>query len=143
MSPVAQFNWAAIGTLGFALLLVFLPWTMQPMWNLLFFGSPATPAWLTPEAARYVALLYAVLGAVMVGWALLLLWLGFGPLRRSEPWAWNAAGASVLGWYVLDSGMSLRWGFWQNAVLNTVFLALFAWPLLRMRRGNRLPAAGG
>ena len=134
MSPVTQFNLAAAGTLAFGLVLAFLPQATQPMWNLLFFGSPSTPAWLTTEAAGYLAFLHAVLGAVMSGWAVLLLWLGLGPLRRGEPWAWNAAATSVLGWYLLDSTMSLHWGFWQNAVLNTGFMLFFAPPLWRMRR---------
>lgn len=134
MSPIAQFNAAAAGTLAFALVLAFLPQTVQPIWNLLFFGAVAPPAWLTPEAARYIAFIHAVLGAVMVGWSVLLLWLGLGPLRRGEPWAWNAAATSVGVWYALDSAMSVHWGFWPNAVLNTLFLVLFAWPLLRMRR---------
>jgi len=35
---------------------------------------------------------------------------------------------SLVVWLVPDTGCSLWSGFWQNAVLNTVALALFALP---------------
>ena len=134
MSPIGQFNLAAAGTLGFGLVLTLLPETTQPLWNLLLFGQLATPAWLGPQALAYVVFLYGVLGAVLVGWAAALLWLGMGPLRRGEAWAWRAAAISVLAWFVLDVAVSLRLGYWPNALLNLGFFASFAWPLWRLRR---------
>lgn len=133
MSPAAQFNAAAATTLALGVAMVALPATSQPLWYWLFYGEMA-PAWATPEAARYIAFTYSVIGAVIAGWGALLLWLGLGPLARGERWAWNAAAASVGIWYGLDSSVSLAWGYWQNAALNTVFMLAFASPLWRMRR---------
>ncbi len=45
----------------------------------------------------------------------------------------DVAVLSVFAWYVPDTSYSLLSGYWQNALLNTVFLALFAVPLLATR----------
>ena len=45
---------------------------------------------------------------------------------------------SLIAWYLPDTVYSLVSGFWQNAVLNTGMLALFAIPLVAtFRRFHR------
>lgn len=113
---------------------VFLPGVMERGWNLLFFGAAAPPAGFPAEAQAYIRFIYAVLGAVLVGFAVALLALARGPLRQRQRWAWNAIAGSVALWFVLDVGYSLWSGFWPNALLNLVFGAALFLPLLRLRR---------
>ncbi|MFL1463294.1 hypothetical protein ACI6QG_13900 [Roseococcus sp. DSY-14] len=116
------------GTLAFGLALLLLPGPTQAAFNGLLFGQAALPAALAP-AAGYIRFLYAVLGAVIAGWALTLLLL---PLRRDRA-AWRAAMAGWALWFALDSAASLLLGFWPNALLNAGFFLLVAVPLWRLR----------
>jgi len=110
------------GTLAFGAALLLLPSLTREGFSLLIFGDAhAMNAW--PEAARwYATFLHGVLGAVMVGWA-----VGFlVALRQAVQNAWWVVAISVAAWYGPDTVYSLALGAWQNAVLNTVFAALFA-----------------
>ena len=118
-------------SLGLSLIL--FPSPMQMAWNGLFFGQWAPPASFSPEAQAYIVFLYGVLGAVLVGFALALLGLARGALRRGERWAWNTITLSVSGWLVLDVGFSLWSGFWPNALLNLGFGVALLLPLWKLR----------
>ncbi len=89
-------------------------------------------------AEDYVFFVYAVLGAVIVGWMVLLAAVAAGPLAAGDPWARPALAASVATWFVLDTGASLVLGWWTHAVYNLAFLALIGLPLAR--RGGVSPA---
>jgi hypothetical protein len=43
---------------------------------------------------------------------------------------------ATLVWYVIDSGASIGHGSWQNALSNTVFLAVILPPMLRVLYGG-------
>jgi len=66
---------------------------------------------------------------VMSGWAAALLYALLVPFRRGQVEGWRLIVVSLIVWFVPDTGYSLWSGFWQNAVLNAVALALFALPL--------------
>lgn len=111
-------------TVGGALLglaFVLLPGLMQDAFNRLIFGDTRTPEGFSPKAVDHSEFTYAVLGAVMVGWMMLLAFIIHGPLRSGERWAWTAVVASVGVWFVLDTTMSLASGYPENAALNAVF----------------------
>lgn len=69
----------------------------------------------------------------MVGWGAALVYVTKTLFARGSVTAWNLIALSVTAWFVPDTSYSLLSGFWQNAVLNTVFLVLFAAPLLATR----------
>ncbi|MHB0915097.1 MAG: hypothetical protein ACYC57_10735 [Thermoleophilia bacterium] len=119
---------AALVVLLFGAAFVFLPGPLQRLFESLYF-APRSSAPLGADAADYVAFMGAVLGAVMAGWAVLLLYVLYGPFRRMEPAAWDMIAVSLGAWYILDTAFSLFSGFWQNAVLNTGMLVMFAAPL--------------
>ena len=124
-------RWLVVATvmiLAFGSALVLLAGPMQRAFESLYFAPRGGPA-LDPDAVAYTAFMGAVLGAVMVGWAVLLLFVLFGPFRRTETAAWNMIAASLAAWFVPDTAFSLWSGFWQNAALNIVVLAAFAVPL--------------
>lgn len=76
----------------------------------------------------------AVLGAVLVGWSLTLL----GATRVAQQLsgetgrsAWRWVAVALVGWFAIDSTLSILTGFPLNAVMNTVFLIAFVAPMVR------------
>lgn len=121
-------TWLLCVTVGGALLglaFVLLPNLMQDSFNWLIFGQTRTPDGFSARAVDYLEFTYAVLGAVMAGWMVLLAFVIHRPLRAGEPWAWTAVLVSAGLWFVLDTTMSLAWGYPENAALNAVFGAGF------------------
>lgn len=81
------------------------------------------------SARAYLLLFQGVLGATMIGWSMALLLVAMGPFRRGLREGWTIIALSMAAWFIPDTSFSLWTGFWMNAVLNTVFLVLFAIPL--------------
>ncbi|MDO8578124.1 MAG: hypothetical protein Q7R50_02970 [Dehalococcoidales bacterium] len=125
---------AAIAELLFGLSLVTLPHSTQQFFNFLFFSSDQGAPIFEVAAVNYITFVCAVLGAVMCGWAVLLLYVLIGPFRRGLSEGWNMIAVSLGAWFVPDTVISLWSGFWQNAVLNLVFGILFAIPLVATYR---------
>ena len=120
----------AIGVLVFGISMVLLPGPTQKLFNLLMFGSIEGNPTFGEAAVAYISFISAVLGAVMVGWGVVLLYILIGPFRRGEAEGWRMVTVSVVAWFIPDTGYSLWSGFWQNAVLNAVFAIAFAVPLV-------------
>jgi hypothetical protein len=71
----------------------------------------------------------AVLGAVMIGWAITI----FGMIKAAETLGapvWRALTTAMVVWYVIDSALSVLSGVPVNAVSNTVFLVTYLAPVL-------------
>jgi hypothetical protein len=81
------------------------------------------------EQVRYVSLAHAIIGGVMVGWGIALLLVTRELIAKGSRLGWNLIAISLGAWFIPDTTYSLLSGYWQNAVLNIVFLALFATPL--------------
>lgn len=114
----------------FGLSLVVLPGLAQKAFNLLYFSSTQGNTEFAEDAVDYITFVCAVLGAVMCGWAITLLYAIFGPFRHRLIEGWRMVAVPMLVWFIPDTAFSLYSGFWQNAVLNTVLLVLFAIPLV-------------
>jgi hypothetical protein len=129
--------WLVIVTCGvtiFSISLVILPDFMQLFFNAMLFSSSQAHTTFGEIAYSYIKFLYGILGAVMVGWSVALLFILAGPFYRGQREAWYAITVSVLVWFMLDSSLSISAGFWQNAVFNTMFLIFFAIPLVATYR---------
>jgi hypothetical protein len=107
-SPVTQGPWL--------LLLDFLDWPLD--------GSPGS-------FARESFVLNAVLGGVMIGWGVLMYFVS-NELQKS-PRMLKAMIISLLCWFVSDSLGSFVSGVYGNIFLNLIFLAMFLYPLLKLR----------
>lgn len=107
------------------LVLVLAPGLTEASFALLVFGSTRFPNAFSASATSYARLTHAIIGAVMVGWFLLVTWVVRSPLRAGQPGAWGATALSLATWFVLDSTFSLVTGYWQNAALNVVFLGAY------------------
>jgi len=129
-------NWllaVTAGVVAFGLVLVLEPSLARQGFSLLVYASPGRIDAFGQEPARYISLTHAVLGGVMVGWGTALFYITRRLLARGSRTAWNLVALSVSAWFVPDTSYSLLSGYWQNALLNTVFLVLFAIPLWATR----------
>lgn len=124
--------------LAYALVLVFTGTVAQGLFSALGFGPPESIA--SPGLSDYLRLPFAVLGAVLAAFALLMLILVRGPLRTGERWVITAIAFPLGLWFTLDTVMSLVLGFPTHALFNLVFAASLAVPLWRLRAAF---AAGG
>lgn len=90
---------------------------------------------LIPASARaFSTWVYAVWGATIAGWGLLIIHVVWFPIQSRERWAWQALTRALIVWYVLDTGLSLNLGVVFNALFNTLVLFLLGVPLLFSRR---------
>lgn len=82
-----------------------------------------------------------LLGAVTLGWSVTLLAATRAADRLGATGAptWRLIVGGVLGWYVIDSVISVATGFALNAISNTLFTAALLLPVLRcgLLGGNR------
>lgn len=130
-----------MGVVLFGLTLVVAPELSRIGFSALAFGDTRRIGSFGPAAVRYISLAHAVLGGVMMGWGVALVLLVRGPFASGDRIGWRIIALSVLAWFVPDTAYSLRSGFWQNAVLNLVFLVLFAVPLLATHNSRHDPDA--
>jgi hypothetical protein len=72
----------------------------------------------------------ALVGAVMLGWgcAMLAVWRA----RGADVALWRGLTRAVLIWWVVDSVLSVATGFPINALSNTLFLAGFLLPAVKL-----------
>ncbi|MEE9330415.1 MAG: hypothetical protein V3V30_09785 [Parvularculaceae bacterium] len=138
-TTIGWLKFACIVTGGFGLLMVLAasPVTAAPasfLLDLVFWpidGSETTEA----HEFRLVA---AILGGVMVGWAVLFWQIVTRLYPRDPRLARQMITWSILSWFVLDSTGSIIAGAPLNAVFNIGFLALF---LLPLRQRQQTPPA--
>jgi hypothetical protein len=121
----------------FGLLLVLAPSVTRQGFSLLVYGTPTAIDAFGAEAARYASLAHAVIGGVMAGWGAGLWLVTRTMIARGSKTGWRLVAVSLGAWYVPDTAYSLAAGFWQNAVLNTMFAMLFAAPLAFLYRHVR------
>lgn len=116
---------------GYAVAMVVAAPVVSDLFEALGFG-PRDGGVPAGAATDHVLFLQGVLGAVVLGWVVLLLAVVRGPLRAGDPWAVRAISASVALWFAVDTGWSLAVGSWEHALFNGAFLALLAPPLVAL-----------
>jgi hypothetical protein len=124
----------SLGVVLFGLVLVLAPVLTLRAFSLMLYADGGRLEAMGREAAQYMALSHAVLGAVMIGWGGTLVALVRSLLARGMRLGWQVVTGSLLAWFVPDTSYSLLSGHWPNAVLNVGFALLFAVPLAATRR---------
>ena len=119
---------ATVLVLAFGLAMVVIPEPISRLFALILSSSQIVNS-LGESARAYHLLFQGVLGATMFGWGMALLLVVTGPFRRGSREGWTIIAVSMAAWFIPDTSFSLWTGFWMNAVLNAVFLVLFAIPL--------------
>lgn len=117
------------GVIVYGFSLIVLPHTMHTFFNALFFSSSDAIHAIAEETPEFIALVYGVLGAVIIGWMTALMSLLMGAFQQGQRSAWNTLTLSVALWYALDTGFSLYLGSVAHALFNTIFFVMFALPL--------------
>ena len=119
---------AAVGAFGMVIMAGAFAATDAPIRVLLDTMNGSAPLEMTASLRFALALM----GAVTLGWAATL----YAAIRaadllgdRGQP-IWRMLTAGVVGWYVVDSVLSVATGFGLNALSNTIFLIAFLWPVM-------------
>jgi hypothetical protein len=102
----------------------------RALFETLGFGSPSDSS---SGVDDHIRLLRGVLGAVILGWVVLITAIVRGPLRRRDPWSWRAVASSLGIWYVVDTGFSLAVAEWEHALFNVGFAVALGIPLVSIR----------
>jgi hypothetical protein len=134
LKGIALFWWrwlvaVTVGVMVFGLSMVVLPDLTRQLFGLVVFSSSEGIDTLGGPAVAYTTFVHGVIGAVMFGWGVAMLFIVLGPFRRASFQAWLTLAVSLAAWFVPDTALSLWLGYGQNAILNTAFLLLFAIPL--------------
>jgi hypothetical protein len=98
--------------------------------NPAFWGSAGLPF----EVDRFQGWIYGIFGATMAGWGIFLVYIARYPFAQRARWAWHCLLQGLLVWYLLDTGISLSFGVFFNAIFNTVILVLLLLPLIFTRK---------
>ncbi len=115
----------------YSLLLVFAGTTAGSLFS--WFGFGPEESINTAAVRDYLRLPFMVLGAVMTGWAFLMIQIVRGPLTEGSAWAWTFLVRSLLLWIILDTGMSLVLGYPMHALFNIPFAIALGIPLAQLR----------
>lgn len=115
----------------YALVLVFAGSLAGWLFAALGFGPP--PSVDSDGVRDYLKLPFMVLGAVMAGWAFMMIQIVRGPLRDGSVWALRVLIRSLAAWFVLDTGMSVVLGYPSHALFNVPFALALGIPLWKLR----------
>ncbi len=130
---------AASALCAFGLFLVAAPFAGERLFSLLIYFSAERISAFPIEAVAYIRLAHTILGTVLLGWGITLLYIICVPFRRMDPIAWKITVISILAWFIPDTAYSVLSGFWPNAVLNVSIAVLFAIPLAFTRKAFKKP----
>ncbi len=114
-----------------------LMWAPQPMLNILsliYFGSSNHFSTYASGPLNYILIAHGVLGSVLFGWGLTLLFVVTGPFQRGSQEAWRTVALSVLAWSVSEAVFSVWIGSTANLFFSLGFAGLFVVPLLATYR---------
>lgn len=121
--------------LAYALFLVFAGTFAGSLFSALGFGPSNEID--NDQVRSYLRFTYVVLGAVLAGWALMMLQLVNKHLKVGATWVVPLMSRSLALWFVLDTGMSLVLGYPTHALFNLTFGIALVVPLLKLRHTQR------
>ena len=130
---------ANAGVMLFGISLVLFPSLVRQGFSLMLFSFPSALDAFPMKAVNYITLSHGVMGSVMFGWGAAMMFTLFSQFRAGDRIGWLTIAITLAVWYLPDTAISLWTGFWQNAVLNTVFIVLFAIPLTATYRTFKRP----
>jgi hypothetical protein len=89
---------------------------------------------LPGKTPLFETFVYGVLGAVVMGWGIMLAFIAHNPFRKREPWSWWAVLTGMTAWFLLDTAISLYFQVTANAAGNVALFVFFIIPLLATRK---------
>ncbi|MFX1534474.1 MAG: hypothetical protein ACFFDI_09665 [Promethearchaeota archaeon] len=88
---------------------------------------------LTSGHVKFYNLLSGIIGGTMIGWGIILMFLGYRLMKQPEDWIWTAITISLILWYAFDTLTSILAGSSLNVILNSIFLIIALPPLIANR----------
>ncbi len=89
----------------------------------------------SPEVLNLKNWLCGIIGATIIGFAVLMIMISENAFKNKEPWAYKTMWIGLLAWFLIDSGISMYYGAIHNVVMiNLVALFLIALPLVMTRK---------
>lgn len=129
-------NWlllAADGMILFGLLMVFAPDffrnSIYRLYTDFYYARGGAFEALPSADVTLQVWIYALAGAISIGWMVALAMIILIPFRRAEKWAWWAVTGSLATWFVLDCLGSVIYGMSINLIINVGALVMFTIPL--------------
>lgn len=116
----------------FSLLLAFAPYAFKHLvikefYNV-FFDHDAF-SHLSKPALTFLNWIFGATGSGVLGWAMVLVWLVFGPFRQGKRWAWQMIALSVTVKAVVNLFVALWVGYAFDAIGQIGLLIAFWIPL--------------
>ena len=106
------------GLTGMGLILLLAPSIGEKFFYLVYHGALQPPEPFSDEAHRYIRFVHGVLGAMMLGWMVLIHRLARispnGPVTSN----WSLIRISIGTWFVIDTTFSIVHGIYGNVLLN-------------------------
>lgn len=112
-----------------------------PLFDRLGFGPNSRS--LPEIGIDYSVFCFGIIGAVIVGWMVLLitmLELAASVDNNARAMARQSIGISIATWFALDTGFSIAIGEMRHAAFNLIFIMLLAAPLYIMDRNDSIKA---
>lgn len=97
--------------------------------NNAFYGTPQIPE----DAFKYQRFIYGVLGAVVAGWGIVLAFIAQHPFKKKEKWVWKSIILGASFWFITDTGFSVYYKAYNNALMNTLLFIIIVLPLILTR----------
>jgi hypothetical protein len=125
---------ACLFIIAFGICMVALPSLTCQLFSLILYGTPDVLVQLESSTQTYIMLIHAIAGAIMISWGISLIFILRYLFKTTQKIGWLAIFCVVIAWYIPDTSLSLIYGFWQNAILNSTLLILFVIPLVATYR---------
>lgn len=93
--------------------------------NQIFWNTQTVPA----ETKAFEQFAYGLMGAMMIGWGIMMTYVASHPFRKQEQWAWHCFTWSVVFWFITDVTVSLYHQVHINAIIDVILVLLFIIPL--------------
>lgn len=94
--------------------------------DVFFQGMP-----IPEQALNLKKWLFGIIGATIVGFHVLAIFIIQNAFIRKEKWAWYALWGGLLSWFFIDSGISALFDAWYNILqINLLTLILIGLPLV-------------
>lgn len=126
--------WTTGGVIATGICMATMPEMMNGFFSRLFFFMRNQFPLFGEPAATYITFTHGMQGSMMVGWGVALMAILFGPFRSGNRNGWIAIALSIGIWFTLGCAISLRYGFWQSAILNLIVAEFYAIALARTFR---------
>jgi len=72
---------------------------------------------LPEDVLVYNQWVWAMLGAVIMGWSICMLFIALFPFKKREKWAWLCIGISLIVTFILDIGFSVYFNFYAEIII--------------------------